>query len=64
MNFWSLVTGILAAACFLIDFFGLPDRGPNRNWRWGRLVSLGLFFFVLSFMLQLLIVTHSPITIG
>jgi hypothetical protein len=63
MNIWSLIAGILAAACFALDFFrpGVTTSG-ERPWRFGSLVSLGLFFFVLSWMLQLLVTTTNPIT--
>lgn len=61
MNIFSLIFAIIAAACFALDGFGWHPRettSPRRAW---GLVSIGLFFFVLSWAFQLLIVTTDPI---
>jgi hypothetical protein len=61
MNIWSLVFGIIAAVCFAIEAFGFAAAAPERPRRWS-FIALGLLFFVLCFMAQLLISTSSPIT--
>lgn len=58
MNLLSLIFGIIAAVLFILA--AKPWPNPPR---WS-LVPLGLFFSILCFMAQLLILVSDPITIS
>jgi hypothetical protein len=65
MNIWSLIFGIIGCVCFALDAFsGLRrvDRSTPGAYWYGSLVPLGLLFFLLAFMFQLLVTTTDPIT--